>query len=64
VPFCFHTVAALRARSMPALVSPIFILDTSMAMTGCWLGDGLSWIVRSFSVVCPWNVGVIVSYGW
>jgi len=58
------------------LVSPIFMLDTSMAMTGCRLGFGLSWIVRSFSVVCPWNVGVIssvglsvvssvvVSYGW
>ena len=46
-----------------------------MAITGCGVCCGLSWIVRSFSVVCPWNVGVIssvglsvssvsVSYGW
>ena len=45
------------------LVSPIFMLDTSMAITGCWLGCGLSCVVRSFSVVCPWNVGVISSVG-
>ena len=60
---CFHTVAALKARIMPELVSPIFMLDTSIAITGCGLGFGLSCIVRSFSVVCPWNVGVISSVG-
>jgi len=61
---------------MPVLVSPIFMLDTSMAMTGCVFGCGLRGMVRGFSVVCPWKIGVIssvglvsavsvrVSYGW
>jgi len=61
---------------MPALVSPIFMLDTSMAMTGVGVGCGLSWMERGFSVVCPWKTGVMssvglsadssvrVSYGW
>jgi len=60
---------------MPVWVSPIFMLDTSMAMTGCGLGCGLSCIVWGFSVVCPVKAGVIssvglsvssvwVSYGW
>ena len=43
---------------MPVVVSPILMLDTSMAMTGVWSGVGLSLIGLGFSVVCPWNVGV------
>ena len=72
---CFQTVAALSASSVPVVVSPILMLDTSMAITGVWSGCGLSLIGLGFSVVCPWNVGVIssvelsvssvvVSYGW
>lgn len=43
---------------MPVVVSPILMLDTSIAMTGVWSGCGLSLIGLGFSVVCPWNVGV------
>ena len=68
-------MAARRARSIPALVSPIFMLDTSMAITGVWDGRGFRCIVWSLSVDCPWNMGVTssvaasvssvrVSYGW
>jgi len=64
VPFCFQTVAALNARRIPPLlVSPILMLDTSMAMTGCGLGFGLSLIVCGLSVVCPVKAGVISSVG-
>ena len=60
---------------MPVVVSPILMLDTSMAITGVRSFLGLSLMVCSLSVVCPWNVGVTsvdalnassvsVSYGW
>ncbi len=58
LPCCFQTVAALRASSVPVVVSPILMLDTSMAMTGVSSGCGLSLIGLGLSVVCPWNVGV------
>ena len=68
-------MAPLRASSMPVVVLPIFMLETSMATTGISSDDGLSVIMFSFSLVCPRNVGVIssvglsrssvvVSYGW
>ena len=67
-------MAPLMARSIPVVVSPIFMLDTSMATIGVSSCTGLSSIVLSFSFVCPWKTGVIssegsvlsviVSYGW
>jgi len=68
-------MAPLTASSMPVVVSPILMLETSMATTGVSSGMGLSGIVLSFSFVCPRNMGVIssvwalassvvVSYGW
>ena len=67
-------MAPLRASSMPVMVSPIFMLDTSMAATGVSSCEGFSFIGLSFSFVCPRNVGVVssvglrssvaVSYGW
>ena len=67
-------MAPLMANSMPVVVSPIFMLDTSMATTGVSSCMGLSGIWLSFSFVCPWKTGaisseglalsVIVSYGW
>jgi hypothetical protein len=56
-------MAALMAMIMPVVVSPILMLDTSMAVTGVSSRNGLSGIVLSLSLVCPWNVGVIASDG-
>ena len=69
-------MAPLRASSMPVVVSPIFMLDTSMAVTGVSSCMGFNCIGLSFSFVCPRNVGIVassvelswssvaVSYGW
>jgi len=67
-------MAPLMASSMPVVVSPIFMLDTSMATIGISSRIGLSGIWLSFSFVCPRKTGVIssegsvlsvvVSYGW
>jgi len=68
-------MAPLMAMSMPVVVSPIFMLETSMATIGVSSCIGLSCIVLSFSFVCPRKTGVIssaglmlsslrVSYGW
>jgi len=54
-------MAPLMAKSMPVVVSPIFMLDTSMATIGVSSGMGLSDIWLSFSFVCPWKIGVISS---
>jgi len=48
---------------MPVFVSPIFMLDTSMATIGVCSCMGFNCMVLSFSFVCPWNVGVISSDG-
>jgi len=61
-------MAPLTASSMPVVVSPILMLETSMATTGVCSCEGLSGIRLSLSLVCPRNMGVIssvvVSYGW
>jgi len=67
-------MAPLMAKSMPVVVSPIFMLETSIATTGVSSCMGFRCIVLSFSLVCPWKTGVIssegsalsvsVSYGW
>ena len=68
-------MAPLSASSMPVVVSPIFMLDTSIATTGVSSCEGFRCIGLSFSFVCPRNVGVVssvglnwssfdVSYGW
>ena len=67
-------MAPLKASSMPVVVSPIFMLDTSMAVTGVSSCMGFNCIGVSFSFVCPRKVGVVssvglrssvaVSYGW
>jgi hypothetical protein len=56
-------MAPLMAMIMPVVVSPIVMLDTSMATIGVSIDMGLSVMVFRFSVVCPWNVGVISSDG-